>query len=80
MARFFPEGLLIIGNLPGGGVWKQKKGGCMKSLRHILVNMSLTPGKYNSEPVYYCTNCLSLNVKAMGENSYCDDCGSTEME
>jgi len=52
----------------------------MKSLRHILVNMSLTPGKYNSEPVYYCTNCLSLNVKAMGENSYCDDCGSTEME
>ena len=45
---------------------------------NILVNMSLTPSKYNDEPVHYCTQCLSLNIKIMGDTNYCDDCGGTD--
>ncbi len=35
---------------------------------------------YNSEPVLYCRNCLSLrilNVKCIEDSDYCDECGST---
>ena len=38
---------------------------------------------YNSEPVLYCRNCLSLkifNVKGMEDSDYCDECGSTAIE
>lgn len=37
---------------------------------------------YNSLPVYYCKNCLSLkilDIDPISQASYCDDCGSTEI-
>lgn len=34
---------------------------------------------YNSEPVYYCENCLSLKIMALDNNDYCDNCGSTDV-
>ena len=42
---------------------------------------TLTIEDYNSIPVYFCKNCLSLKIRVMGEYSeYCDDCGSTDIE
>lgn len=38
---------------------------------------------YNEEPVYYCSNCLSLKIKTINageELNYCDDCGSTNID
>lgn len=36
--------------------------------------------EYDKEPVYYCTKCLSLGIRSMGDIiDYCDDCGSTEI-
>jgi hypothetical protein len=38
---------------------------------------------YNSIPVHYCRECLSLRVMRvanMGDASYCDDCGCTDIE
>lgn len=41
----------------------------------------LTIEDYNSIPVYFCKNCLSLKIRVLGEYSeYCDDCGSTDIE
>lgn len=41
----------------------------------------LTTDDFNSVPVYFCKNCLSLKIMALGEYSeYCDDCGSTDIE
>lgn len=37
---------------------------------------------YNSEPVHYCKQCLSLKVMrvaGMDDAVYCDDCGSTDI-
>lgn len=34
---------------------------------------------YNSEPVYYCENCMSLNIKDMGFMDCCADCGETSI-
>lgn len=47
--------------------------------------MKLTKEQYNDVPVFYCKECLSLNVRsvlASGilELDYCDDCGGTIME
>lgn len=36
--------------------------------------------EYNNEPVYYCSKCLSLRVKVIGDLEYCDKCGSTEID
>lgn len=36
---------------------------------------------YNEEPVYYCSRCLSLAIKAdIDDFCYCDKCGSTQIE
>lgn len=36
---------------------------------------------YNEEPVYYCTHCLSLRIKALDSFvDFCDNCGSTDVE
>lgn len=38
---------------------------------------------YNDEPVFFCKNCLSLNIKTVALGSdldYCDECGSTTIE
>lgn len=37
---------------------------------------------YNSEPVFYCKNCLSLKVRDITnveDSDYCDECGSTDI-
>lgn len=34
---------------------------------------------YNAIPVYYCKDCLSLNIKGDGPIDYCDTCSSTEV-
>ena len=44
-----------------------------------LFNLTLTPQKYNNDPVTYCKHCLSLGIKIMEDTDYCKDCGSTEM-
>lgn len=38
--------------------------------------------QYNDEPVLYCKHCLSLKIRDAGLESltYCDDCGSTDIE
>lgn len=37
--------------------------------------------EYDKEPVYYCTNCLSLAIKAYNKNiDFCNDCGSTAIK
>ena len=41
---------------------------------------------YNSEPVFYCKHCLSLNIKSVVDSTdtdyldFCDECGSTEID
>jgi len=36
---------------------------------------------YDNEPVYYCTHCLSLRIKALDSFlDYCDHCGSTDVD
>ncbi len=38
--------------------------------------------EYNDEPVHYCKNCLSLNIKTVVAGldlDYCDDCGGTDI-
>lgn len=40
---------------------------------------NLTIEDYNNEPVYYCTQCLSLKIKIVGGFNFCDDCGSTSI-
>lgn len=37
-----------------------------------------TTEEYNKEPVYYCSQCLSLKIKTLGNTDYCDDCGCTQ--
>lgn len=41
----------------------------------------LSKEEYNSIPVVYCKNCLSLKILALDEEtSYCDICGSTDVD
>ena len=52
----------------------------MQALENTERDM-LTIEDYNSIPVYFCKNCLSLKIRVLGEYSeYCDDCGSTDIE
>lgn len=36
---------------------------------------------YDSIPVHYCSNCLSLKIRTLGQTDdvYCDECGSTDI-
>jgi Fe2+ or Zn2+ uptake regulation protein len=38
--------------------------------------------EYDDEPVYYCTHCLSLNIKDAGlpDLLFCDECGNANIE
>lgn len=41
----------------------------------------LSKEDYNSIPVAYCKNCLSLRIRVLTEDiDYCDKCGSTEID
>ena len=56
----------------------KKRRGYMQSIENIL---SPSNEEYNEEPVFYCTHCLSLRVKALDSYvDYCDNCGSTDIE
>ena len=36
--------------------------------------------EYNDIPVFYCKDCLALNIKTVaGDLEYCDRCGSTDI-
>ena len=35
---------------------------------------------YNDDPVFYCSNCLSLSIRDVDSDGYCDSCGSTKIE
>lgn len=36
--------------------------------------------EYNEIPVYYCRNCLSLNIVALDDMDYCEHCSSTDID
>lgn len=42
-------------------------------------NLDNKHNQYNDDPVYYCTNCLSLKIKTIRnlDLDHCDECGST---
>ena len=40
----------------------------------------LTKEDYNNEPVFYCSECLSLRIRSLDDIDYCDKCGSTSIE
>lgn len=35
---------------------------------------------YNNEPVFYCSECLSLKIREIDGTDFCDDCGSTDIK
>lgn len=35
---------------------------------------------YNDIPVLYCTKCLSLKIKGVGDLDYCANCGATDID
>lgn len=35
---------------------------------------------YNSEPVHYCTHCLSLAIRTVDGTDFCDKCGGTDIK
>lgn len=35
--------------------------------------------EYNTIPVVYCKNCMSLKIMILGGMDYCDDCGCTDI-
>lgn len=41
--------------------------------------MSANKDKYNSEPVWYCRECMSLAILNAGGHDYCRQCGSTDI-
>lgn len=35
--------------------------------------------EYNQEPVFYCKECLSLRIRGVEDQDYCDECGCTDI-
>ena len=48
-------------------------------MEHLLRDESKT-AEYNSVPVKYCKNCLSLRIMSFDGMDYCDHCGDTDIE
>lgn len=43
------------------------------------MDSKLNKEEYNNEPVIYCKQCLSLNIKSIDDSiDYCDDCCCTD--
>ena len=40
----------------------------------------LSKEDYNNEPVFYCSECLSLKIRNIDDTDYCDKCGSTDIK
>lgn len=49
-------------------------------LMRLRRNYMLSYSENNEEDVFYCEHCLSLNIKALGEQDFCDACGSTDIK
>lgn len=45
----------------------------MQTLQEKMFN------QYDSIPVYYCKHCLSLNIKDIAGEVFCDECGNTNI-
>lgn len=39
-----------------------------------------TQQDFNSEPVYYCEHCMSLNILSDAGLDFCGNCGSTDIK
>lgn len=39
----------------------------------------LSQQEYNNDPVFFCKHCLSLRVRNVDGQDYCDECGSTDI-
>lgn len=35
---------------------------------------------YNSDPVFFCKHCLSLRIRDVDNNDFCDECGSIDID
>lgn len=44
-----------------------------------MENLSKEQG-FNEEPVYYCASCLSLAIREVNGEGFCDPCGCTEIK
>ena len=44
------------------------------------INIEDQYNEYNKEPVIYCAKCLSLAIREIDGEDYCDKCGSTEIK
>ena len=41
----------------------------------------MTKDQYNDEPIHFCKDCLSINIRYTREDiDYCDSCGSVDIE
>lgn len=41
----------------------------------------MTKEQYNEDPVYFCKECLSINIRFTREDiDYCDNCGSVDID
>lgn len=52
-------------------------------IRERYMSNSYTKDVYNSIPVYYCKQCLSLRIKdvpGIKDTEFCDSCNSTNVE
>ena len=47
----------------------------MSEMENLEYNRS-----YNDEPVYYCASCLSLAIRNVDDEDFCDNCGSIEIK
>jgi hypothetical protein len=64
---------------PIAGRLMKKRRDYMQNINDILTQSEQE--EYNAEPVFYCTHCLSLRVKALDSYvDYCDNCGCTDIE
>lgn len=56
----------------------------MKTEKSITLTEKQMNSPYNDEPVYYCTNCLSLHIQIVGDpendDSLCLKCNRTDVE
>ncbi len=52
----------------------------MKNRRESMEKLEKEQQDFNEEPVEYCSHCLSLAIRDINGQPYCDKCGSTEIK
>lgn len=51
-------------------------------MNNLNTETNKQPNDYNSEPVFYCKNCLSLRIRTvpgLENGEFCDECNSTNV-